>query len=106
MKYLFLGLLVLVVLSGCEPFMSWIEVKIEVIGNGTAQISFNTSDYGIQALPFEANKMICNNNTGWNDVTYYIDCSSINTIILNVYEDGILTYTETGNIIDYNFRGH
>lgn len=106
MKKIIFVLFVILALSGCEPFMSWIEVKIEVIGADPARISFNRSDYGLQILPFEASKRICNNNTGWGDVQYYIDCSSISPVTLNVYENGILTHTEIGTIIDYNFHGH
>ena len=101
---IFILLLTMVALSSCwmlgnqEP--DRVTVRIEITGTVQAHIIFNGSDFGYKDLPFASEKLFVS-YSGTPSTFVQVQCYSASSITLKVYENNILSHTETGTYINF-----
>lgn len=107
MKKIIFILLVALVLMGCNPFMRFEEIRVEVDGPTSVVLNVNHKTYFDEMPPISVIEYVDVNNLGFGRSSYahyFVTCFSEQDFTINIYENDVLQHSEVTNYIIYEKR--
>lgn len=97
-KMIFVLLIALILLCGCDLDRTRYEIKVEMTGSDPVFVEIKHRDLGFHMPPADVTEYIVDD--GWtHELHYFVKCTSVSACTINIYEDDVLVHNEIGTYI-------